>query len=147
VPLLSTSWLLLAAGCAVHLGVVPASGSFSVAPVSAPVAEPDVDAWVEEAVTTALSARRALDPQGPSLQVTVTDAAWVPARRSGDVLLYEARLTLRLEGAGRTGTQTRTRTIVDPGDAASARALREATFRSLAREAAEDGVSWLLAAS
>ena len=143
---MSTLWALLI-GCTVHLGVMPASGAWSVGDVSAPVAEPDVDTWVRESVTTALSARRALDPSAPAVRVTVTEAMWTPARRSGDVLLYDARLTLRLEAGERTVTRTRTRTVVDPGGAAGARVLREDTLRALAREVAEDGVGWLLAPS
>ncbi len=141
---LSTVALLLA-GCSVHVGVLPVRGTWTVAEVAAPVAEPDVDDWVEEAVTTSLGLRRALDPAGGALRVTVTEAAWSPSRRAGDVLLYEARLTLRLEADGRTVTRTRSWTVVDPGDAASARRLREDTFRALARQVADDGVTWLLA--
>lgn len=144
VSALSTVVLLLA-GCSVHLGVMPVEGRWAVTEVSAPVAEPDVDAWVEEAVTTALVSRGAHAPDGGALRVTVTDASWNPARRAGDVLLFEARLTLALAAGDRTTTRTRIRTVVDPGEAAGARALREDTFRALAREAAEDGITWLLA--
>src|SRR4051812_395086 len=112
------SLLFLALGCAVHLGVLPVSGAWSVAPVEAPVVEADADLWVEEAVVAALVARHALDPAGPALRVTVTEAAWVPARRAGDVLLYDARLTLRLQGGERVTTQTRVQSVVDPGNAA-----------------------------
>lgn len=141
---MSTYWALLI-GCAVHLGVLPTSGSWSVGEVSAPVAEPDVQAWARESLTTALAARRALDPAGAPIRVTVTDASWMPSRRAGEVLLYEARLTLRLEAGERVATRTRTWTVVDPGDAAGARALREDTFRTLARLAADDAIGWLLA--
>lgn len=137
-------WALLG-GCALHLGVLPATGAWAVGDVSAPVAEPDAEAWVRESVTTALAARRRLDPSGTPIRITVTEAAWSPARRSGQVLLYDARLTLRLEGGGRVVTRTRSWTAVDQGNAAGARALREDTFRMLARAAADDGVAWLLA--
>ncbi len=142
--MMSTYWTLLIA-CTVHVGVLPVSGEWSVGEVSAPVAEPDAEGWVRESLTTALAARRALDPAGPPVRVTVTDASWAPSRRAGDVLLYEARLTLRLEAGERIATRTRTWTVIDPGDAAGARALREDTFRMLARLAAEDGIAWLLA--
>jgi hypothetical protein len=143
---LSISLLFLATGCAVHLGVIPTTGAYSVAAVEAPVAEPDADVWVEEALVTALVSRHALDPAGPALHVTVTEAAWLPAQRAGDVLLYDARLTLRLQAGDRVTTQTRARSVVDPGSAGEARAAREAVFRALARQAAEDGVAWLLEA-
>ena len=142
---MSMLWALLVAGCTLHVGVMPASGAWAVGDVSAPVAEPDAESWVRESVTTALASRRALDPAGAPIRVTVTEATWSPSRRSGDVLLYDARLTLRLEAGDRVVTRTRTWTAVDPGDAAGARVLREDTLRMLARAAVEDGVTWLLA--
>lgn len=141
VPLL----VALYAGCTLRVGVMPASGAWAVGDVSAPVAEPDVESWVRESLTSALASRRALDPAGSPIRVTVTEATWSPARRSGDVLLYDARLTVLLEAGGRAVTRTRMWTSVDPGNAASARALREDTLRMLALAATEDGVSWLLA--
>ncbi|MDP2305354.1 MAG: hypothetical protein Q8P18_04940 [Pseudomonadota bacterium] len=143
--LLVTLPVALHGGCTVHVGVMPASGAWAVGDVSAAVAEPDAETWVREAVTTALASRHALDPAGPAIRVSITEAAWSPARRSGDVLLYDARLTLRMEAGGRVVTRTRAWTAVDPGDAAGARALREQTLRMLARAATEDGVTWLLA--
>jgi len=109
------------------------------------VAEADVEQWARESLTSALASRRALDPSGPAVSVTVTEAVWAPARRSGDVLLYDARLTLVLAAGERVVTRTRTRTVVDPGDAAGARTLREATLRALAREVADDAVAGLSA--
>ncbi|MDP2313713.1 MAG: hypothetical protein Q8P41_12465 [Pseudomonadota bacterium] len=138
-------FLGLLAGCAVHLGVLPIAGSWSVGEVSALVAEPDADAWVREATVTALVARGALDPSAPAVDVVVTEAAWMPARRAGDVLLYDARLTLRFTAGDRVATRTRTWSAVDPGNAADARVLREDTLRMLAREAADDAIGWLLA--
>lgn len=136
---------LLLFGCAVHLGTIPVDGGWRVVRVEAPVAEPDVDAWVGEAVTSALAARGAHDPAGDVLRVTVTEASWSPARRSGPTLLYEARITLAIVAGERTGTRTRTWTVVDPGDAAGARALREDALRALARQVADDAVAWVLA--
>lgn len=143
-PRLSTFPLFLF-GCSVHLGTVPVEGRWSVATVDAPVAEPDVDAWMAEALAAALASRGALDPSGPAVTVTVTDASFTPARRAGDTLLYDARLTIVVEAGGRTATRTRTWSVVDPGDAAGARALREATFRTLARQVADDAIAHLLA--
>ncbi|MFN7144460.1 MAG: hypothetical protein ACK4YP_11830 [Myxococcota bacterium] len=128
-----------------HVGVLPVEGAWAVGEVAAPVAEPDVDAWVREALTTALASRGALDPGGRPVSVTVTEASFRPARRSGDVLLYEARLTVRFVAGEREGVRSRTWTVRDPGNAADARALREDTFRTLSRQVVEDGVAWLLA--
>lgn len=136
--------LLLLAGCAAHLGTIPASGGWALTEVAAPVAEPDVDVQVRAALLDALAARRALANDGSPLRATVLEAAYVPSRRSGDVLVYEARLTVRLDAGERTVTRQRARLVSDPGDAAGGRAAREAAFRELARQVAEDGVSWLL---
>jgi hypothetical protein len=141
---MSTLWALLI-GCSLHFGVLPSAGAWSVGSVLAPVAEPDVDDWARESVTSALASRRALDPAAPGVTITVSEAAWTPARRSGGVLLYDARLTLTLQAGERVVARTRTRTVVDPGDAAGARALREATLRALAREVADDAVAGLTA--
>lgn len=137
--------ILLVVGCSVHVGVLPITGTWAVSAVEAPVAEPDVDAWTRDAVASALAARGALDPAGGALRVTVRDAAYTPSRRAGDVLLYEARLTLEMEAAGRTVTRTRAWTVRDPGDAASARSQREASLRTLATQVAEDCITALLA--
>ncbi len=148
--LLSIAPILLVLGCALHLGVIPAEGRFVVLDVRAPVAEHDIDAWVRESVLVALAARRAFDPAGVPVRVTVTEAAWEPSRRSGATLLYQARLVLRIEAgspdAPRVGTQSRALFVVDPGTAGGARTLRESTFRALARAAAEDAVAWLVVA-
>ena len=113
--------------------------------VDAPVAEADLDAWVAEAATSALAARGALDPAGGALHITVTEAAWLPTRRSDEAVLYEAKLTLRVTAGAREATRTRTWSAAEPGNAAGARALREDTFRMLARLAADDAIAWVLA--
>lgn len=141
--MLSTALIALL-GCAVHLGTAPAATRWTLAEVVAPVAEPDVDVHLRGALLDALAARRALDPGGAPLTATVLDASWVPTRRSGDALLYEARLAVLFEGGGRSGVRRRVRVALDPGDAAAARAARDEAFRELARQVAEDGVSWLL---
>jgi hypothetical protein len=140
---LSTLIVTLAA-CSVHIGVLPVEGAWSIGAVSAPVAEPEVDGWVRDGLVDALAARRALASGGPVLSAVVTEASWTPARRGGDVLLYEARLTVRVEGGGKVVTRTRTGSVVDPGSAGEGRALREKMFRGLARQVADDAVTWLL---
>lgn len=151
--ILSTG-LLAFLGCAVHFGTVPANGPWGLAEVRAPVAEPGISDGIRAEVLRALAARSALDaPSGRarSLTLTVLEASWVPTRRSPDVLLYEARLTVLFEGeagGGRVSSTRRgARTVIDPGVAGDARALREAAFAVLAREVAADGVGWLLSTS
>ena len=136
------STLLLA--CALHVGTIPVSHRWRLEAVDAPVAEPGVDEQVRSAVLDALAARRALGEDGVPLRVTVVEASCSPARRSGDVLLYEARLAVIFSGEGHDSTRRQWRTFVDPGTAGEGRAAREAAFADLARRVAEDGVSWLL---
>jgi hypothetical protein len=131
-------WLV---ACALHAGVMPAGGGWRLDDVVAPVAEPGIDDAVRAAVLDALAARGALDAGGTPLVVTVVAADWRPTRRSGDVLLWEAVLTVRFEAAGRAVTRTRTRVVTDVADAAGARAVREEAFAILARQVADEGVA------
>ena len=134
----------LLAACALHIGTIPASHVWRVESVLAPVAEPGVDEQVRSAVLDALAARSAHDAEGEALRLTVVEASFTPTRRSGEVLLYEARLAVVFAGGECESTRRRWRTVVDPGTAGDARSMREAAFAELARRVADDGVSWLL---
>lgn len=122
---------------------MPLGHGWRVDAVIAPTAEVTVDDAVRTAVVRALAARGALVEMGSPLTVTVLKAEWVPTRRSGDQVLWEATLSVKFEADGRTGVRTRTRTVAGPEDAAAARSAREGAFEVLARQVAEDGVSWL----
>jgi hypothetical protein len=136
-------WWVMA--CSVHLGVAPVSGQWAVQSVSTPVVEPEIDAWFRESLTTALTMRGAWSASGDPIRATITEATWAPSRRSGAVLLYEGRLTVRIEAGQRSWTRTRSWTTVDSGDAAGSRRSREDTFRALSRLMADDVVAALAA--
>ena len=141
--LLSTIVVALV-GCAVHVGTPPVAAPYAVGVVTAPVAEPGIDALLSAGLRRALAARGAYDPSAPPVAVTVVTAELVPARRAGDTLVYEGRLVVRFECGDRAWTATRSRALADPGSAAAARDTRDALFAALAEQVAEDGVSWLL---
>jgi hypothetical protein len=138
-PGLST--LLLA--CALHLGTAPPASRWSVPAVLAPVAEPDVDLRVREALLDALAARGALG--GPPLSVTVTVATFLPSRRAADTLLYDATLVLRVRAGARERDVLATASVIDPGNAGDASVLRADAFRRLARTAAAEVAAWAVA--
>lgn len=138
--MLALSMLVLGA-CEAHLGVLPPASRWSIGEVRAPVAEADVDRWAEDALVAALSARGALEPGAPAVTVTVTQASFTPARRSAETLLYDATVTLTLSAGARSVTRSMTRSVVDPGNAAAADALRQGTLRGLVREVAEQAVA------
>lgn len=133
-------------GCEAHLGVLPATGAWSLGDVRAPVAEPDADRWARDALVAALSAREALAASGPAVDVLVTQASFTPARRSTETLLYDATVTLTLTTANRTVTRSITRSVVDPGNASGAASARADILRGLVREAVDQAVAGLLSA-
>lgn len=101
-----------------------------------------MDDAVRAAFVAALAARRAIG-EAP-LVVRVTRADWTPAQRSGEGLLYEARLEAELVAGTRRRALWATRTVQDPGSAAAAQATRPAVFQALAAEVAAEGVAWLV---
>lgn len=105
-------------GCALHVGVPPSGEGWQLPTVTAAVAEPGVDDSVRAAVTDALASRRALG--GRPLAVTVEEASWTPSRRSGDVLLYDARLVVRFDAGDRSRRAWAARAVIDPGSAGAA---------------------------
>ncbi len=132
-------WILSA--CSLHLGTVPTAG-FVVTEVAAPVVEPGVDEAVRGAVGRALSARKA-DGSVP-LAIRVERADWRPGRRVGEVVTYDATLSLRFKTPERERTLTMSSTHPDPGSAGAADTIRAAAFVELAERAAEEGVTWLV---
>ena len=129
------------AACAVHLGTVPTPG-FAISEVVAPVVEPGVDVAVRGAVDEVLAARSALGPEPLALRVERAD--WRPARRAGDVVVYDATLAVRFRATGRERLVTVSTSLSDPGSAGAADPVRAAAFAGLARRAAEEGVAWLV---
>lgn len=110
----------------------------------APVVEPDLDRAVREGVIAALVERGALDPAAAAVRVEVLEAEFRPGRRGEGGLLYEARLVLRV-GDGSAERVVRVATqVVDPGTSEGVPELRARTFSALAREAARDGIGWLV---
>lgn len=131
-------------GCRVGLGAPPATRAWSVGAVVAPVVEPDLDRAVREGVIAALVERGALDPAAAAVRVEVLEAEFRPGRRGEGGLLYEARLVLRV-GDGSAERVVRVATqVVDPGTSEGVPELRARTFSALAREAARDGIGWLV---
>lgn len=133
--------LFLLSACSLHLGTVPTAG-FVLTEVVAPVVEPGVDEAVRGAVGRALSARKA-DGTSP-LSIRVERADWRPGRRVGEVVTYDATLSLRFQTSGRERTVTMSSAYPDPGSAGAADAARAAAFVDLAERAAEEGVTWLV---
>lgn len=131
-------WLL---ACTIGLGPPPVA-SWDLAPVRAVVAEPDVDRAVEGALLEELAAAGALG-RGRKLTATVLEAGWTPIGRSGETVLYEARLVVLLEGDGKEQRFSATLTRTDPGSAIAALSAREASFRELAIVIARKSISWL----
>lgn len=128
-------------GCAVHLGTVPTPG-FSLAELRAPVVEPGVDDAVRGAIIEALATRHAAGSTPLSLSIERAD--WRPGRRSGDVVVYDATLSVRFVTGDRQRVVTATAPYADPGTAGSAATLRHASFEDLARRVAAEGVAWLV---
>ncbi len=133
--------LFVLSACSLHLGTVPTAG-FVLTEVVAPVVEPGVDEAVRGAVRRALSARQA-DGDAP-LTVQIERADWRPGRRVGDVVTYDATLSLRFRAPGRERTVTMSSAYPDPGSAGAADTARAASFVELAERAAEEGVAWLV---
>jgi len=136
----STIFLLLAA--CVHLGTVPVGEGWNVVAAHAPVVEPGVDEAVRGAVVQALAARQAAGPA--PLHVWVERADWRPGRRTGDTVIYDATLAVRFVAGARERTVTASRPVPDPGTAGAAVEVRAAAFLALARQAADEGVAWLV---
>lgn len=135
--------ILLLTACAVHLGVAPAVHRWSLSEVRAPVAEPGVGDAVRRALLADLAARGALDPAGPGLDVEVRTADWTPSRRAGAVLLYDARLVVRV-GAGEGSREAwAQRSVPDPGVAAAVPELRARVFGELADQVAQELAAWV----
>lgn len=131
-------------GCTMHWGMPPAT-VWHLATVSAPVAEPEVDRSVQDALLNRLSLRRALgNSEARSLTAEVLAADWLPVGRSGDQLLYEARLLVRLRAGPQERTFSASQTVPDPGSAAAAVPLRNQVFAQLAEVVATAGVNWVL---
>lgn len=128
-------------GCAVHLGTVPTAG-FSVVELRAPVVEPGVDEAVRGAVIEALATRGAVGPA--PLSLTVERADWRPGRRSGDIVVYDATLSVRFVAGARVRVVTATAPYADPGTSGLAATLRHASFEDLSRRVAAEGVAWLV---
>ncbi len=135
------SLLLLA--CSLHFGVAPAAHRWSVPEVVAAVAEPGVGDAVRAALLDGLSARGALDPAAPALRVEVRAADWLPSRRSGTTLLYDARLQVRITAGAQVRDAWAQQSVVDPGVAAAVPELRARVFATLAREVADELSAWV----
>lgn len=136
-------WCLLLA-CVVHVGIAPPAHTWSLPSVEAPVAEPGVGDAVREALLARLAARRALDPGADALHVQVVTADWLPSRRSGDTLLYDARLVVRAQAGPRTREAWAQASIPDPGSAATPE-LRARVFADLADQVADELAAWVTA--
>ena len=95
---------------------------------------------VRAAVIDGLAARRALG--GPALDLEVLAADWRPSRRSGDTLLYDARLVVRVRAGEASREAWAVASQADPGSAAGVPELRARVFEALAREVAAEIVAW-----
>lgn len=135
--------LLLLSACAVHLGVAPALHRWSVPGVSAAVAEPGVGDAVRAALIEGLAARGALDPGGSPLVVEVRSADWLPSRRSGDTLVYDARLVVRVTAGATSREAWAVQSVPDPGVAAAVPELRARVFVTLSQEVAQELAAWV----
>jgi hypothetical protein len=139
----------LLAGCGYHLGHPPvAAGGFTVAPIRAPVAEPDVADALRSGLVDALAVRSALG-RVHTVETRIVSVAETPVAVGDTARVHRVALTVELRVAD-TGQRTvlhgeRAFTVLpdDPIGGASARAAAAA---SLARELADDGVEWLLRA-
>ncbi|MBM4391384.1 MAG: hypothetical protein FJ090_09700 [Deltaproteobacteria bacterium] len=137
---MSTVFALLV-GCALHVGAPPTRG-YAVIRVDAPVAEASIDTALRSSVEAALAARAASGSEALALEVEL--ASWTPSRREGELVVYLAELRVRFVAGERSRSSASSTLVPGPGDAAGARAAREAAFADLAERVAADGVTWLL---
>jgi hypothetical protein len=124
---------------------VPPSTDWHLGAVSAPVAEEGVDLALQNALLDQLSLRQSLgNASSPTLTADVLNADWVPTGRSGEQLLYEARLTIRLHAGSVSRNFSATQTVLDPGTAGASLPLRAAVFAELSKVVAQTGINWVL---
>lgn len=138
------AWVVIAGllSCALHWGVPPAA-RWSVGEVRSLAAEPGLGPQLEQELWAALSGARMASPGAPPLDALITEASLAPGGRSGDTILYAARLTVRFTAGGteaRVWSISRSRLLADPGTAALAQEARAALFSALIREIAQDAV-------
>lgn len=140
-----SSVLLLAAACTLHVGGPPSAG-FWVSQVEAPVAEPNIDIIVLDAVETRLAAGGAFVKGGTALALLIERADWSPSRRDGDALVYAARLRVRAAGVDATRTCELSGEVLAPTSGNALPATRAAVFQSLAERCAAELVAWFVLA-
>ena len=111
--------------------------------VGAAVAEPGVGDAVRAALLEGLAARGALDPAGSPLVVEVRSADWLPSRRSGETLIYDARLVVRVTAGGASRDAWALQAVPDPGVAAAVPELRARVFVELSQQVAQELAAWV----
>ena len=140
-----TGWMfgLFLIGCFLHVGVPPTS-SWWVAQAENASIEPELDTIFSQALQSSLAGRNALGtPAASPVHVRVVIADWSPSLRSGDQLLYEARLTIEAVTPTETRRFSVSRLVPDPGSAGAAQELRTQVFHDLVGIVADLVADWL----
>lgn len=134
--------LVWAVGCTLHLGSPPAP-TFRVAQVLAPVAEPNIDVVVLAAVESRLALAAPSAEPTVAINLLVERADWAPSRRDGDVLVYSARLRVKVSTPSLDRACDLSAEVLSPSAAELAPPVREDAFGNLAERCAAELVAYL----